>query len=160
MGELGSRVRLNHLLGALRNEGPGRSRLSALPLPEVLPRAARVGRRRRLSGPRGRARSAAARPDGHGHGGRRVRLRDPDRRRGRSGQPHALARHRMAAAGRRLGSRRRDDELRSDPRRRSEEHTSELQSHVNLVCRLLLEKKNKNIYSFYTSKTKKKNKKY
>src|SRR6201982_4294832 len=28
--------------------------------------------------------------------------------------------------------------------RRSEEHTSELQSHVNLVCRLLLEKKNKN----------------
>src|SRR5690242_21696227 len=26
-------------------------------------------------------------------------------------------------------------------RRRSEEHTSELQSHVNLVCRLLLEKK-------------------
>src|SRR5207237_7964695 len=28
----------------------------------------------------------------------------------------------------------------SDPR--SEEHTSELQSHLNLVCRLLLEKKN------------------
>src|SRR3954466_2805943 len=27
-------------------------------------------------------------------------------------------------------------------RRRSEEHTSELQSHDNLVCRLLLEKKN------------------
>src|SRR6266480_4354998 len=27
---------------------------------------------------------------------------------------------------------------------RSEEHTSELQSHVNLVCRLLLEKKNQN----------------
>src|SRR5690242_21462416 len=26
---------------------------------------------------------------------------------------------------------------------RSEEHTSELQSHVNLVCRLLLEKKKK-----------------
>src|SRR5690242_21143850 len=29
-------------------------------------------------------------------------------------------------------------------RARSEEHTSELQSHVNLVCRLLLEKKKKN----------------
>src|SRR5438477_3579586 len=29
------------------------------------------------------------------------------------------------------------------PTTRSEEHTSELQSHVNLVCRLLLEKKNK-----------------
>src|SRR5690242_21252616 len=28
-------------------------------------------------------------------------------------------------------------------RLRSEEHTSELQSHVNLVCRLLLEKKKK-----------------
>src|SRR6266571_7259101 len=27
--------------------------------------------------------------------------------------------------------------------RRSEEHTSELQSHVKIVCRLLLEKKNK-----------------
>src|SRR5260370_23937125 len=26
---------------------------------------------------------------------------------------------------------------------RSEEHTSELQSHLNIVCRLLLEKKNK-----------------
>src|SRR5260370_29379101 len=40
--------------------------------------------------------------------------------------------------------------FRSDPvmnsdtagRFRSEEHTSELQSHLNLVCRLLLEKKN------------------
>src|SRR5260370_26966737 len=28
---------------------------------------------------------------------------------------------------------------------RSEEHTSELQSHLNLVCRLLLEKKKKSI---------------
>src|SRR4051812_49728262 len=34
---------------------------------------------------------------------------------------------------------------RSCPRRRSEEHTSELQSHVNLVCRLLLEKKKNKI---------------
>src|SRR5438477_4022849 len=31
-------------------------------------------------------------------------------------------------------------------RLRSEEHTSELQSHVNLVCRLLLEKKKKYCY--------------
>src|SRR5690242_21469990 len=30
----------------------------------------------------------------------------------------------------------------ADADARSEEHTSELQSHVNLVCRLLLEKKN------------------
>src|SRR6266480_5103269 len=36
-------------------------------------------------------------------------------------------------------------------RTRSEEHTSELQSHVNLVCRLLLEKKkaNKSIHFPY-----------
>src|SRR2546430_3482564 len=33
------------------------------------------------------------------------------------------------------------------PRRRSEEHTSELQSQSNLVCRLLLEKKKKTIIS-------------
>src|SRR6266480_7793992 len=38
---------------------------------------------------------------------------------------------------------------------RSEEHTSELQSHVNLVCRLLLEKKNtkqKSIIAFTNKK--------
>src|SRR5260370_30204995 len=37
-------------------------------------------------------------------------------------------------------------EVSQDPARgrpRSEEHTSELQSHLNLVCRLLLEKKKK-----------------
>src|SRR6266480_2154782 len=39
---------------------------------------------------------------------------------------------------------------------RSEEHTSELQSHVNLVCRLLLEKKKKNSKSFFYYKKKKK----
>src|SRR5260370_21285823 len=35
--------------------------------------------------------------------------------------------------------------------RRSEEHTSELQSHLNLVCRLLLEKKKKRSYRHRTS---------
>src|SRR5438477_8925471 len=34
---------------------------------------------------------------------------------------------------------------RNPPKSRSEEHTSELQSHVNLVCRLLLEKKKRNL---------------
>src|SRR5882672_12239073 len=34
-------------------------------------------------------------------------------------------------------------------RDRSAEHTSELQSHSELVCRLLLEKKKKNKYSLY-----------
>src|SRR5438034_5349881 len=41
-------------------------------------------------------------------------------------------------------------------KRRSEEHTSELQSHSDLVCRLLLEKKKKK----KKKKTKKKNKKH
>src|SRR5690242_21533143 len=37
---------------------------------------------------------------------------------------------------------------------RSEEHTSELQSHVNLVCRLLLEKKKKKENkAYYTMNT-------
>src|SRR5437773_3416949 len=48
-------------------------------------------------------------------------------------QAHGHA-HALAAAERRLGRR----EARE---RRSEEHTSELQSHHDLVCRLLLEKK-------------------
>src|SRR5690242_20932537 len=39
---------------------------------------------------------------------------------------------------------------------RSEEHTSELQSHVNLVCRLLLEKKKKKKKKKKIQKTKKK----
>src|SRR6266576_270674 len=41
---------------------------------------------------------------------------------------------------------------------RSEEHTSELQSRRDLVCRLLLEKKKKNIKSPYSKKKKNKKK--
>src|SRR5260221_2344397 len=37
-------------------------------------------------------------------------------------------------------------EHRTALKERSEEHTSELQSHSDLVCRLLLEKKNHSIY--------------
>src|SRR5215475_2713739 len=44
-------------------------------------------------------------------------------------------------------------------RPRSEEHTSELQSRENLVCRLLLEKKKKKKKQTITIKKKKKNKK-
>src|SRR3712207_6888926 len=47
------------------------------------------------------------------------------------------------AAGRPAHARRRVRE-RGGPDERSEEHTSELQSRQYLVCRLLLEKKNKN----------------
>src|SRR2546427_8001312 len=50
-------------------------------------------------------------------------------RRGRN-RPHVCRRHRRHADWRRAGW-------------RSEEHTSELQSQSNLVCRLLLEKKKK-----------------
>src|SRR5690242_21540526 len=47
--------------------------------------------------------------------------------------------------GRRVDAahRRHDQRERGGLALRSEEHTSELQSHVNLVCRLLLEKKKK-----------------
>src|SRR5690606_18156302 len=40
----------------------------------------------------------------------------------------------------------------ASPRHRSEEHTSELQSRENLVCRLLLEKKKKKPYTLRTEK--------
>src|SRR4051812_49938958 len=56
---------------------------------------------------------------------------------------HAVLRHRQqgerAGGGQRLPA----GEERDRSALRSEEHTSELQSHVNLVCRLLLEKKKK-----------------
>src|SRR5277367_7152486 len=41
---------------------------------------------------------------------------------------------------------------------RSEEHTSELQSHHDLVCRLLLEKKKKQLTVFYRGQTRQKRK--
>src|SRR2546430_11348383 len=46
----------------------------------------------------------------------------------------------------RRGGRAMDDGLALAVERRSEEHTSELQSQSNLVCRLLLEKKNKPLH--------------
>src|SRR5256885_12041724 len=41
------------------------------------------------------------------------------------------------------------DRKQADSRPRSEEHTSELQSPCNLVCRLLLEKKKKKPYKLH-----------
>src|SRR5436309_15489583 len=51
----------------------------------------------------------------------------------------------LSSRRRRLGLRCNQHHPRRHPRRstRSEEHTSELQSRENLVCRLLLEKKNR-----------------
>src|SRR2546427_7750073 len=65
-----------------------------------------------------------------------------DRRRGEGGRTRGARVH----AGRWRGSESRAAPHAADPRlgqRRSEEHTSELQSQSNLVCRLLLEKKKK-----------------
>src|SRR5437016_10872239 len=59
---------------------------------------------------------------------------------------HAHQIHRAAAEAAVVGRERQPGEahLRELPFSRSEEHTSELQSLTNLVCRLLLEKKKKN----------------
>src|SRR6266849_7544082 len=46
----------------------------------------------------------------------------------------------------------RSPDSRRPPRERSEEHTSELQSRVDLVCRLLLEKKKKKTQTTGASK--------
>src|SRR5256885_11374050 len=69
------------------------------------------------------------------------RLRAPGRRRGRR---DADAR-RLRRPGR---DRSRPRAVPDVPRERSEEHTSELQSPCNLVCRLLLEKKKINNASY------------
>src|SRR6266540_6219780 len=64
---------------------------------------------------------------------------------------HALS----ASSGRKAGS----IPTAAAARCRSEEHTSELQSHHDLVCRLLLEKKKKNKHITKIHKKKKKKKK-
>src|SRR5438876_8466835 len=84
-----------------------------LSLHDALPISARPG------GP-GRAARAADEPESGGHG-------PPPRSATRPAGPDA----RRRASGRAGGQ----------PPARSEEHTSELQSPVHLVCRLLLEKK-------------------
>src|SRR5262249_58419491 len=72
--------------------------------------------------------------------------RGGDRRR-RRGREHALSPHEKRL-GQRDADRAEGAHLRLDLARggavRSEEHTSELQSLTNLVCRLLLEKKKNN----------------
>src|SRR5690242_21927679 len=70
---------------------------------------------------------------------------------------YTLSLHDALPISRRLGRPRHPDprpRVPPGPLVRSEEHTSELQSHVNLVCRLLLEKKKKK-----KKKTQKNNKK-
>src|SRR3712207_8842530 len=71
----------------------------------------------------------------------RSRLEDPDEQRADQ-QPRA-----GGACERPAGAQQRGDE--GDGLLRSEEHTSELQSRQYLVCRLLLEKKNKTASNFF-----------
>src|SRR5262252_9965695 len=70
-------------------------------------------------------------------------FRSADRLRGLAAQDHGHAHHPLAR-----------DRPRHGPR--SEEHTSELQSHSDLVCRLLLEKKKKKKYISLCLRIKKK----
>src|SRR5207237_9397895 len=79
--------------------------------------------------PISRARSCARRAGDHSRGSGRV----PRRRDASSRSRHAD--RRTADRG--------SPVTRPEGDGRSEEHTSELQSHLNLVCRLLLEKKKK-----------------
>src|SRR2546430_6863700 len=69
-----------------------------------------------------------------GQGGRRRRARNAD------GGTSRLRRQRTAG-------------ILANSVRRSEEHTSELQSQSNLVCRLLLEKKKKSTIASFSSAT-------
>src|SRR5207249_12045676 len=72
---------------------------------------------------------------------RRRRRRDRGRDRGRRVPPQRAEDRDRCCASR---AHRAHDRSRAGPRRRrSEEHTSELQSRFDLVCRLLLEKKKK-----------------
>src|SRR5438034_7426902 len=95
----------------------------------------RRGRWRRFSNERN--------PERHGGGhGRRLRHRPCDGRHAggwRSGGGGGGSRR----GGRARDGRARHQEWSARSRSRSEEHTSELQSHSDLVCRLLLEKKKK-----------------
>src|SRR5690625_3729492 len=72
--------------------------------------------------------------------------RDSDPRRRIPRTDHLLEHPRVTAAGAALGPQVLRGIIRAvqDRARRSEEHTSELQSRGHLVCRLLLEKKKKN----------------
>src|SRR5438270_5275443 len=90
--------------------------------------------------PRWRSQPRTARPTAFQRSSRRT---DPCARRGSSGTLTERATAESTPCSRlRAAPTRRDARSRSPTR--SEEHTSELQSQSNLVCRLLLEKKKKN----------------
>src|SRR2546422_3306517 len=74
-------------------------------------------------------------------------FRSPPRRAAEPVEPHRNGRVQVQGveARRESRARRQPRLLRGAAVHRSEEHTSELQSRLHLVCRLLLEKKKKNI---------------
>src|SRR6266536_6342941 len=80
----------------------------------------------------------------------------------RTTEIYTLSLHDALPIRRRLSSRPRARAARADPRRaalarpRSEEHTSEFQSRVDLVCRLLLEKKKQEVEQICSRTQKKK----
>src|SRR5205807_10426750 len=126
----------------LTARGPGRVRVAAAARGGVRggPGGARgaVPARRAAEGAAGAA--AGAGPLARGAGRRAGRAAPAPRAVGRLGPRRGCGARRaprvpavLDEAGRRRRAR---------PRERSEEHTSELQSPCNLVCRLLLEKKN------------------
>src|SRR5256885_6763754 len=83
------------------------------------------------------------RSEHRGHGAARQRLapipRGKERRPGKGAEPlHVVGDVVAGELSTRLGG---DSDGAAEVERRSEEHTSELQSSCNLVCRLLLEKK-------------------
>src|SRR5438034_8101017 len=100
------------------------------PTLEGFARETTTGRARRVGPPRVRGGGPAdARAAVAPAGARAIH----DGREGKGPRPHGRSLGQRARAGRQL---------------RSEEHTSELQSHSDLVCRLLLEKKKKKVTKF------------
>src|SRR5699024_12474652 len=75
----------------------------------------------------------------------RARRRQHRRAAGAAASPSARAARRHGVSGSHGGAQSGADHWRTD---RSEEHTSELQSRFDLVCRLLLEKKKRSLDNF------------
>src|SRR5436190_9433653 len=98
---------------------PAPTEISTLSLPDALPIC------------------ATATPSALGSGGRPAASRDRDRNRAAAATSPLTIHARCSASAPRPGWIVRGEVA------RSEEHTSELQSHSDLVCRLLLEKKKK-----------------
>src|SRR3712207_8142478 len=119
---------------------PATTEIYTLPLPDALPISAATRPAPPWGGPPSRhsQEAQAEHPPRHGDPDTAHATRHGAGERGRAGFRTPAASHTPLAAG---------ENGRGDPRR-SEEHTSELQSRQYLVCRLLLEKKKKTLTTF------------